>query len=130
MATQKLGLPDKPERISDYLRTRLCAQWAALDAERLKLNEAARAKAKRQAEIEALLTGQLQIDGALICDLARWQFGLELVAGSLSYKDELVKVIGDEELQKLKAAAPEREKFFLRDKGRAKPAAMSKRKAA
>ena len=117
MATQKLGKAAEPERITDYTRNRLCAEHKALDDERLKLEGQARAKAKRVAEIDDALCAQLKLDGASVCDLARWQFGLELVAGYLSYKDELVSVIGYDELERRKAAVPPRERFFLRDKG-------------
>ena len=117
MATQKLGEASPPERITDYTRTRLCAERKALDDERLKLEGQARAKAKRIAELDDTLSAQLNLDGTSVCDLPRWQFGFELVAGYLSYKDELVSVIGYDELERRKAAVPPREKFFLRDKG-------------
>ena len=118
MAVLKTGRADGPERMTDYGRTKLAAEYNALDGERIKLQAAARTKADRQKEIEGLLCEQLLFDHADICDLSRWQFGYELVAGSMSYKDELVKEIGEVEFGRRKDAVPQKEKFFLHDKGR------------
>jgi len=126
MATQRLGDVPAPERITDYTRARLCAEWHALDNERLKLQAAALAKRKRQDEIERDLGGQALLDGTGVVDLPRWQFGYELVAGFFSYRDELVKEIGLDELNTRKAAVPQKRDFFLRDKGPARPAAKTK----
>ena len=118
MPVLKTGRADGPERMTDYGRTKLAAEYAALDNGRLKDQESAAQKAKRQKEIELLLGAQARLDGVALCDLPRWQFGFELVDGFFSYKDALVAEIGEEELTRRKADVPQKEKFFLHDKGR------------
>jgi hypothetical protein len=117
MPTQKVSKADPAERLTDYARNRLCAEWAALDAERLKLERDASAKKKRQTAIAETLLGQLAVEKTSAIDLKRWQFGIELVAGSFPAMAELEKEIGAEELARRKEAVPQRERFFLRDKG-------------
>jgi hypothetical protein len=51
-----------------------------------------------------------------VVDLPKWQFGVELVGGAFSYKDELEAAIGTEEVKRRKDAVPKKEKFFLRAK--------------
>ncbi len=134
MATQVIGDAPPPEPIANDERKKLCEEWAKLDVERLVLGAKALVKKKRQDAIEELLEGQLTVDGVKIVDLDRYQFGVELVKGSFSYKDALVEKIGEKKLQKLVDAVPKKDKFFLRDKGEPAnekpPARVSKRRAA
>jgi len=130
MSTQTIGTPPPPERLTDYMRTRLCGEWAALEAERLKLQKAASDKKKRQDQIERDLVAQLKLDGESICDLKKWQFGLELKPGSAAWKAWLIAEAGEERVEELVAAVPKKEDFFLRAKEPAANPAGRRKKAA
>lgn len=137
MATQRLGTPDARERVSDLQRKRLAAEWVAIDKEVRATRKRATDRARRQTEIAGILADQLRLDKVALIDLPRHQFGFELKDGSLSYKGELLKAIGEDALQALADAVPQVEKVFVREKvkpaksaAKAKPGKQSRRRAA
>lgn len=124
---QTLGTAAGPQRLTDYKRARLCAEWSRLEDERLDLQAQMYERGKQCQAIERQLAEQLDVDGVTLVDLARYQFGRELVRGTMYYKQALIDELGLEEFERRQAAVPAKQKFFLRDKGLAKRA---RRKAA
>ncbi len=113
---QVVGRAAGPERLTDYKRAALCREWARLEDERLELQAAMYERGKQCQAIETQLNEQLDLDGVNLVDLARFQFGRELVKGTMYYKQALIDALGLEEFERRQAAVPKKEKFFLREK--------------
>lgn len=114
---QTLGNPAPPEPLTEYKMAKLCGAWSRLNEERLELQRQAAAKADEQSAIERELVAELHRQRKTAVLLPRFEFGLQLCRGSLYYKVELIRAIGQEEFDRRQDAVPQQNKFFLRDRG-------------
>lgn len=114
---QLIGKGVGPERLTPYKRAALCREWSRIEDERLDLQARMYERGKQLEEIERQLAEQLELDGVEMVDLPRFEFGHELVAGSMFYKRALIAEIGLEEFERRLRKLPKKRRFFLRDKG-------------
>ena len=109
------GDPPAPKRLRGDDLVALCMTWSDLEESRLELQRQARAKADDQAAIERQLVEQLHLAKRTEKQVGNFAFGLELVPGSLYYKVELIRAIGQEEFDRRQAAVPRRSQLYVRD---------------
>lgn len=124
MAKQKrstFGDPPAAKRLKNDELAALCAEWSDLDEQRLELQRQAKNKADAQESIERRLIEQLHLKKRTEQKLgADYEFGFELVPGTLYYKSTLIQLLGQEEFDRRQAAVPRQNRFYLHDK-RPKP---------
>lgn len=121
-----IGEAAEPQALTSRKLAALCARWSALEDERIELQRQRDNRAGEQAAIENELQTQLHLAGRVTMQAGGYEFGHELVLGSLYYKQELIREIGQEEFDRRQAAVQRRPRFFLRERA----APRRKRKAA
>lgn len=107
------GAEPKIQKLDQHGLAALCCEWSDLDEARLELDRQSAAKKKLQDAIERQLVEQLHAAGALKKRAGDYEFGFELVPGTLYYKEELIRAIGVEEFERRVSMVPQRNRFYL-----------------
>lgn len=100
--------------------SKLCADRAELDEERLELDRAARALEGQikliDDELMRFVKAEAGDDGLPVVELSRYRVEIIQADGYFSYKDNLIAEIGLEEFEKRKNAVPTKDKVQLTEK--------------